>query len=302
MWFVPLSILAGFLVSAAARAEACLDEVTWYTRTPGQYTDVEHPEKKDERKLILDNKKQQRVKMNDVQYEAMVDVTGYRFTDLAAMNDFAKHGDTALLHFGNGMVIPHSLSDTAYNTQLDLFVACGYFDGGRAAPFPRADRSVPEYRDPKPVTFRQNKIVVKTKMHPLHQYPDRSGFTPWRHADSLVAIEIVTMVPYFAQFAPSDQSLGDGLGVYMSRCQYCHGLRKIGASFGWNFTGPWPLHVRRDVDSLLAQVKNDNPRAFETGSVMPHQKDISLTEVQSLWKFVRHMSERPSLNSYEPPR
>ena len=91
-----------------------------------------------------------------------------------------------------------------------------------------------------------------------------------------------------------------GFKVFISRCQYCHGVKNIGARYGWDFAGPIPIHKKRTIDTLKNHIKNKKENAFKLGIRMPHQKDISRNEVQELWLWMKHMTEREKLPSYQP--
>ncbi len=291
-----LSVALICLWSGSAKSE-CLDSVRWYKRAQGQYTDVETPKSQTEASLI--RKKTLHAKSFDAQYGQEIEVRGYRFSDLASWNKFAEKGDLALLHFANGMVIPYPWTDSDVTNKLDLLIACEFLKNHSTVSFPKLERPDTIYKDPRPVVFSDNKVVVKSLFHPMHPQFEKSGFSPWRHMNSLAKIELVDQTAYYNQFRPSDPGFSGGLDVFMNRCQFCHGVHKIGARFGWDFAGPLPIHVKRSVESLLVHVKTPKAQAFELGTLMPHQKDIAEGEVRDLWAWAKHMTERTKLNPYQ---
>ena len=212
----------------------------------------------------------------------------------------ASH-DLILLHFKNEMIIPYFYKAHQITKVVNPFIAFEFVEDKKwKKKFPNVKRYDERYVDPQPITFTDNKLVVETEWYPMHPMGGKSGFSPWRHMDTLVGLEFVNAKAYFRQFTPKDSKLMGGFKVFISRCQYCHGVKNIGARYGWDFAGPIPIHKKRTIDTLKNHIKNKKENAFKLGIRMPHQKDISRNEVQELWLWMKHMTEREKLPSYQP--
>lgn len=285
----------------------CLDHISWVVRPSGNYSGIEQPFA-DQKKLPLSSKtvKSQSHKLYDAQYGRPIDVAGYSLDALARAHNFDRFGDLALLHFANGMVIPYDFKNGRYQEQLRPFIACQYFESRgkhrKQVGFPSLSRPDPAYRDPRPIQFDSNKLVVASLDHPMHGSTNRSGFSPFRHCNSLQLIELVDRQSYYQQFAAKDPKLKAGETVFLHRCQFCHGLYKVGAQFGWDFVGPLPVHIKRQVDSLYNHIKYPKAQAFEWGTLMPHQKDITQDEVRDLWLWIKDRNDHKMLTPYQEPR
>ena len=151
------------------------------------------------------------------------------------------------------------------------------------------------YRDPRPIAFEGNKIVVGEKSLPELQGVS-STFSPWLHATSLIGVEFVNIEPYFKQF---DFGESAGLEVFRHRCQYCHGVRGVGASLGWDYVDPLPVYTLRTAETLLNHVKNKKMQALERGLLMPNQKDVSQQEAKALWQWMKAAATN-KIRNYKP--
>lgn len=204
--------------------------------------------------------------------------------------------DTALLHFKNGMQVPVPLDDASM-AKLDLFVARAVKDN--AGKFvERFDNVVHErsaWMEQRAITFGTNKLVAKDPSHPALG-ATTSRFTPWAHVDTLTGVELVNGAAWERTLRVSDDPrVLQGLGTFQQRCQYCHGVRGAGATFGWDFVKPIPVHTWRDAESLLYHVKFRKLTGAEQGLMMPAQPDTTIDEVRALWDWMKAVSARELL-------
>lgn len=270
-----------------------------WSRGLGSFNDGAEPMRIRSVRLELEALKQVRRSMNDVQYERKETYVGLPLRSVLKLYTPSNHDDMAILHFENGMLIPVPLDDSTL-TRLDAFVALQICSSSTTC-----DNSFREIEresifssspDPRPIKFSWNKIVVPTPWHPDVPGERAKIFSPWRHVDSLSGIEFVNEVAYRRQFA-----LGDEVGeqVFAARCQYCHGVRQVGATFGWDFVTPLPIYEKRGPDNLLNHVKYPKALAFKMGLLMPVQKDVTETEIQALWRWMKRAAHRP-IRPYRP--
>ncbi len=148
--------------------------------------------------------------------------------------------------------------------------------------------------DPRPIRFTDNKIVSTNGRHPDIDHPEI--FSPWNHADSLAEIMLVSGDAYWNQFNIGEP---EGFAIFKQRCQFCHSVNYVGAHFGWDFTKPFPLAEKRKPDQLLNHIKYPKASRTKRGLMMPNQKDITMAEINTLWKWMLLVSKKP-LNPYRP--
>lgn len=208
--------------------------------------------------------------------------------------------DTALLHFKNGMLVPVPL-DEAMLARLDLFVARAIKDG--TGKFQERFDNVVHERSPwmeqRAITFGTNKLVAKDPFHPALG-ATTTKFTPWAHVDTLTGVELVNGAAWGRTLRVSeDPRVLQGVGVFEQRCQFCHGVRGTGSSFGWDFVKPIPVHTWRDAESLLYHVKFRKLTGAEQGLLMPPQPDTTIDEVRALWEWMKAVSAA-ELRPYAP--
>lgn len=204
--------------------------------------------------------------------------------------------DTALLHFKNGMQVPVPL-DEAMLAKLDLFVARAVKDasGKFAERFDNVVHERSPWMEQRAITFGTNKLVAKGPFHPSLGATN-TQFTPWAHVDTLTGIELVNGAAWERTLRVSDDPrVLQGLGAFQQRCQFCHGVRGAGASFGWDFVKPIPVHTWRDAESLLYHVKFRKLTGAEQGLMMPAQPDTTIDEVRALWDWMKAVSARELL-------
>jgi hypothetical protein len=242
------------------------------------------------------------VEMNDVQAETKRTYRGVRLSTVLAKAN-VKGGDRALLHFENGMVIPVSLDGDGKPTTDPLIALAYQIDSENfSTAFPTVAKRAEVTLDPRPLTFTWNKVVVETPALDSLKDPTGEAFTPWRYIDSLKRIEIVKGASYDAQFLTTrtDPRVVTGAKIYMQSCQYCHGVRDSGATYGWDFMLPFALHTHRKPKDLLNHVSVAKANALEKGLMMPTQKNLTQEEIEALWIWSFALAKDESLKPYTP--
>lgn len=220
----------------------------------------------------------------------------FRGVTLQALIDQAAPGatlDLVVLHFQNGMVVPLPFRDDAVMKQLDPLVATALKakDGWTPGfpPLPKRDSGA---RDTRPITFEGNKLVVASLVHPL-QPKAVDEASPFLHVDTLTGLEFAVSAAWDAQFSAGDAApLKEGQRVFLTRCQFCHGVKKVGASFGWDFVDPIPVSEHRTAKSLALHVRSREGDAPEKGLMMPPLRDVTEAEVKSVWSWIQAIGKK----------
>jgi mono/diheme cytochrome c family protein len=276
-------------------------EIEVWARKPG-----DHAGKPDGARLAigvlnLDDLTPEQARLADVQLGQTFDYEGVALD--VVLEKFKKKlgkSNRILLHFVNGMVIPIQMPGDGERT--GIFIARSVrvgADYSTAFPdVPKKEGLVPE---PQPVSFVGNKVVVEDGAHPLQPSSAVATFTPWHYVDSLEGIELVDGKAYDRQFEVDKASdeVVRGMGTFLGRCQYCHGVREIGATYGWDFVVPNPIFTYKDAASLLTHVKLPASRDAKSGKTMPGQKDAEGPEMQELWSWTKAIAEA-KLKVYKP--
>jgi mono/diheme cytochrome c family protein len=188
--------------------------------------------------------------------------------------------------------------------RLDPFIARGMetHTGGpvRAGFFPDIRRKGAT-EDPRPITFSGNKIVVAVLWHPAVAPAAQPAFSPWRHTDTLTDIELVASRPYYRQFeAGGGDFVQQGQSVFQQSCQFCHGVHKVGAKFGWDFVEPTPIwSLHKPVKNLFLHVAYKPLDAAERGLMMPAMKFMSQEDAALLWRWLKAAATNP-MPAYSP--
>ncbi len=199
--------------------------------------------------------------------------------------------DLALLHFENGMVVPLRFREASEMERLAPFVAVEVWTvdtlgrSGWSRELPDIAKKGEESDDWRPIRFHGNKMVVEALWHPDVPAATLRVFSPWAHVDALVGVELAETRAYHRQIQGPDTA-ADGYRVYAERCQFCHGVRQVGASFGWDFALPVPLHTYRDPHSLLFHTKYRQMDATSRGLMMPAFPDLRPAQVAALWAWM----------------
>jgi mono/diheme cytochrome c family protein len=233
----------------------------------------------------------------------------YRGVELQALLErFApgKSEDTAVLHFDNGMRVPVPFRDAAAMSKLGIFVARQVeLAGAGGEPrrwtelFPPLGKAGAEQRDRRPITFHGNKLVVRTLWHPAVDPRAQPHFSPWQHVDSLAGIELVKKAAYDRQFRARAPAAARGQAVFAGRCEFCHGVRDVGATYGWDFASPVPLHKHRDAQNLVLHVRYRELDAPEKGLMMPSFPELTEKDVAALWTWMEAIA-REGPKPYAP--
>lgn len=236
----------------------------------------------------------------DPQYGKKLTFRGF---PLQALLDKARPPSTtdlALLHFANGMTIPLPFRDAVAMKRLDPMVARTLFSGDKAQPLPPVTRKAREYVDIPALQFEGNKIVVAEDWHPMLA-PEAKGWSPWRQADTLVAIEFVIATPYYAQFdVGSSDDAHAGFELFKQNCQFCHGARKVGAKYGWDFVEPVPIFQwKGSPHRLYLHIAFRRLDAPERNQMMPALKHMTEADAGKLWLWLEALGTKP-LRPYTP--
>ncbi len=257
-----------------------------WTRAPGAYENVTNPKKLNLQTFEMTHPVS--AQLFDVQYEKNSEYQGNFLHEIVERYAPARPSDTILLHFDNRMVIPLPL-DLVRKGSFEIFVAMALKDGKTfTRNFPALAKPSERWRDPRPLVFQGNKLVVSKPWHPGFGKVKTSGFLPWKMAGSLVGIEWIDAASYREQFAV-DQSpeVRKGQQVFLERCVYCHAVRQVGGRRGWDFVDPLPIFSKRSNETLHAQVKYTKLDALERGLMMPAQPDFTEDEATALWYWMR---------------
>lgn len=228
----------------------------------------------------------------DVQLGATRFYLGLPLARLIERHPAVADHDLALLHFANGMIVPVPLDHG--RDRLDIFVARAVKrtrTGAVEKTFPEIPKRTRIKPDPRPITFGTNKVVVSKLGHPFAPDPELSAFSPWYYTDTLTGVEFATNSAWDAQFDAGPQTR-QGRDVFLARCQYCHAVREVGATFGWDFVDPTPLHEYRNPDNLYAHIRFLNTLAAASGAMMPVQKDVEPSEVELLWSWMKEIAAK----------
>jgi mono/diheme cytochrome c family protein len=234
----------------------------------------------------------------DLQYGAKLRFRGLPLKVLLAELEPPRGTDAAVLHFRNGMAVPVPL---AAPPDVWLAVALADEKGAWSADFPPVYKGGAD-RDRRPIRFEGNKLVAATPDHP--DVPARlrdSGFTPWRHADSLAGVEFVDRAAYDAQFDVSPAA-HEGYAVFLGTCRFCHGARHVGASLGWDFVEPLPAaEYRATAANLLDHVTIRASDAPERGLMMPAIAAFTPEDAAAVHAWMKALAAQP-LRPYAPAR
>jgi mono/diheme cytochrome c family protein len=244
----------------------------------------------------LDRAVSKDVERYDAQYER---VALYRGVPLRVLLDgFASEAglDLATLHFANGMAVPVAFRDRTTMVRLDPLIARDYKPSRtgrftRAFPSIRKEGIVPDRR---PTEFFGNKLVVADRWHPDLAPTTGATFSPWTRVDTLVAIELVASAPYYAQFdVGGEPPVQRGLALYRANCQFCHGARHVGASFGWDFVdAPAILDAPASAANLYHNVAYRPRNAIELGLLMPALASLSEEDAGDLQRWLQAIATR----------
>lgn len=225
----------------------------------------------------------------DLQYEADRRYQLVPLDEVLAAAQKKTAADLAVLRFQNGMAIPVPLKPDG-RLSVPLFLARATKTDRRwSRDFPALDRSKPTQVDRRPIRFYGNKVI--------YGGPKRTGFTPYRYANSLKSIVLVKKSAYEAKFRPekpSEEAIA-GQRVFLANCQFCHALDGHGGTFGWDFSDPLPVSAyRKSPTSLYYHVHYREKDAPNKGLLMPALRHISPKDIDQLWAWLAaHGQNRP---------
>ncbi len=236
----------------------------------------------------------------DIQYGAARTYLGVPLGSILATHPAPGDADTAVLHFANGMEVPVPLRPPDGNRQV-VFVALAWKDGGQwSVAFPPVFKDGDE-SDRRPIRFGANKVVVGVAAHPMVGKVHAATYSPWLHADTLTGIEYVSLSAWQGQFdvAPRNPAAARGFAVFTQTCQMCHGVRGVGARFGWDLVEPMPAIERHPtaVDVLFHLRHRANPK--ERGLMMPALGSMSEADADALRVWLKALAGAP-LRPYRP--
>jgi len=299
-----LGTLAWPLVAGAAVAPAKVIVESW-VRPPGDAAALEGATFT-RTKVELDSLARTEGRRFDAQYGKYQWFDGVPLSALLARLKPPASVDLALLHFANGMAVPLPLGDKQMLDQLDPFIALRMRtspDGPYQAEFPPLTRKAQNYVDVPATRFSGNKLVVARLWHPALGEKVQADFSPWALADSLVAVEFVQTAAYYKQFdVDPGAEARTGLTLFQQSCQFCHGARKVGAKFGWDFVEPTPLFTyRKGEKRLYYHVHYRRYDAVERGQNMPALKSMTKADAGNLWQWLKAIGTKP-MPAYAPSR
>jgi hypothetical protein len=245
------------------------------------------------RTVALDTAPLEEVERFDAQYGAPHRYRGVPLHWLLDPSAVSPALDLALLHFDNGMVVPLPFRDAAAMERLAPFLAVEVWapdalgEAGWRRELPELPKKGEESEDWRPIRFKGNKLVVQTLWHPDVPRATQAVFSPWQHVDRLVGIELVQSKAYGRVLrGPNSTLVREGYRVYSERCQFCHGVRRVGATFGWDFAVPVPLHTFRDPQSLFLHAKYRQMNAASRGLMMPAFSELGSKQAAALWAWM----------------
>lgn len=285
--------------------------VNIWTRSPGNHTDGADIKPYKLKVVDLAKLNTRIIKLLDIQYEVKKSFKAVSLLKIIKNAATKSTSDLVLLHFENGMIVPVPLeSDYKTFTRLNLQIAVGIKEGGKwTKKFPSISKKNIRYKDPMPNVFAGNKLVVTNTWYPIIsdksfrtiEKVDKNKFTPWEHVNSLTGIEFVNARAYFKQFK-AKKSLDKNIGfeVFLRRCQYCHGVRGVGSSFGWDYLDPVPIYELRNANNIHLRVKYKFHDSFMRGLLMPNQEDFSKGEASVLWGWLKMLGRQKELSTYRP--
>lgn len=287
-----LSLALGAGLAGAAAPGTSVD---LWVRRPGSYGVGADPGRDGARSIDLAAAQQQQVRHADAQYEGTFNYRGVPLRALIAQYAPPAKLDLALLRFKNGMIVPLPFRDERTMGRLDPFIALAQRgdDGKYTSQFPPLRRHVEgEYADVKQASFVGNRLVVSDAWHPDVAPAAQGKFSPWRHVDSLAGIEFVSAQAYYRQFDPAPETRA-GFELFKQTCQFCHGARKVGASFGWDYVQPIELYTHRKTEQRLYYHIRYRVESAQSGALMPALRHVSEDDAAKLWQWMKAVATRP---------
>jgi mono/diheme cytochrome c family protein len=296
----PLLLLV--TLASAGPAAAAGEGIEVWTRADGNHSLGKKPTPLGRKTVVLKDMKQSVRTMTDSQVGGERTYKGVSLDHLLRRSG-RRTGDLLLLRFVNGMIVQVPRAELK---ALDLFVATAVKDeeGQWTSTFPAVKKSDDITVDPRPVTFQANKVVAPSPRLPGLLDPSGADFSPWKYVDTLIAIEVVDQAAWEAQFIaprPAKKDIaalvGRGQEVYLKACQYCHGVRDVGATYGWDFLVPLPMHSLKKPRDLYEHVTMAPFDKVEDGLMMPEQ-NLTKRDVAAVWAWNKMLGKNEQLGDY----
>jgi mono/diheme cytochrome c family protein len=117
-----------------------------------------------------------------------------------------------------------------------------------------------------------------------------------------MSVELVSAARYYAQFDVSAEPLAErGLALFRANCQFCHGARHVGATFGWDFVdAPTVYDVQGSAANLYHHIAYRPRNATELGLLMPALASLTEEDAGCLQRWLQAVATRP-MPAYVPP-
>lgn len=291
------SLVVLLLISNWTTAHAKANSIDVWTRAKGYHGGDNPPVKINAVSIKMDGLTFVETKRFDLQYQKEMHYRGIYLKDLVRpYKPIVRGMNLMLLHFNNGMIYPLRRDETRDFNRL--FIALEYHDQGRwRSDFPAMEAG--PARKTK-IGFTSNKLVPDMSWALAQATVDgHDRFHPLAHVDSLVGIEFVDAEAYYAQFrSDSPHTRLRGRVVYFIRCQYCHSVGGVGATFGRDFLGDQPLATTHQAKDLLELLRPEGKSA-QTKVLMPHQPDMTRSDARRLAQWLEQIS-RHKQHDYLP--
>lgn len=285
------------------------DGIVVWTRTAGQYGSTTSPKPTNIKRMAFATLPTTTAKLFDAQYNKTRTYRGLTLRTLLKRYGMSKDVDMALLHFRNGMVVPVPVRLAKIQTPMPVFIATHWKQKkGWTRSFPSTHHVIAKkkkFTKKKklfPVVFGKHKVVSSTTNHPMIAPHLIKDMAIWRHVDTLARIELVQQAAYYKQFAVSkSRSHKRGLRVFRYSCQFCHGVRQNGASFGVDFTKPVSVHLYiNQPEHLRFHVRNRSSKAAKFGHLMPAITRLTARESRDVWNWMKGLWKKKTLSPYKP--
>ena len=280
-----IAILSILLPSSPATAE----DIEIWTRGTGDYTRkaAEKTNRWNLQTVKFKDYKLDVQKILDIQYNKKITVKVVSLKSLlqtylpryAGMN-------LVVLHFSNGMVFPLQRDILKRAPDIQIAVEMKQQNGKWSRRFPPAGN----------IRFIGSKVVADPAWLKAFHKETKFGkhHSPFRHMGTLQGVEFADGEAYFAQFRVKghNKTQLEGRLVYFDRCQFCHGVRGIGADYGPDFAKSRKFGEPHNKNIY-------NHLKGKTGVNMPPQPDIKPKEVRAVARWLRTIRQEP-LSSYKP--
>jgi mono/diheme cytochrome c family protein len=256
------------------------------------------------RRFNIDRLPLRDVERFDAQYADVRQYSGVLLSAILKRYRPDESVDLAILHFENGMAVPVAFREPATMKRLDPFIARAWRtrrdDTFKVGHFPAIPKKhAPD--DRRPIEFSGNKVVVAELWHPEVAPGTQPGFSPWAHVNTLVGIELVAATAYYAQFeVAGDPTVQRGLTLFRQNCQFCHGARDVGATFGWDFGSESVFNYRDSAAHLFHNATYRPQNAAELGLMMPALSFLTEADAGAIREWLLAISRRPTPRYAEP--